>query len=148
MIRRPPRSTLFPYTTLFRSESARRNGAAAIFICFDTECERQPAAGAEFPESGRYIVEAGLARCGNVVDQWRGQGYVLFLQIRNIDILSGGSGGARGAVQNARADLVGAGLFDRNIQSKQHPVFPQLLQLVVIGVDGNMAAEGGQRIDA
>src|SRR2546427_3610349 len=24
MIRRPPRSTLFPYTTLFRSESARR----------------------------------------------------------------------------------------------------------------------------
>src|SRR2546430_6627337 len=25
MIRRPPRSTLFPYTTLFRSESGRRN---------------------------------------------------------------------------------------------------------------------------
>src|SRR3712207_7881158 len=27
MIRRPPRSTLFPYTTLFRSEAARRGGA-------------------------------------------------------------------------------------------------------------------------
>src|SRR2546430_3162297 len=26
MIRRPPRSTLFPYTTLFRSEMAVRNG--------------------------------------------------------------------------------------------------------------------------
>src|SRR5437016_7320479 len=26
MIRRPPRSTLFPYTTLFRSENARRAG--------------------------------------------------------------------------------------------------------------------------
>src|SRR3712207_9072797 len=26
MIRRPPRSTLFPYTTLFRSEAARRLG--------------------------------------------------------------------------------------------------------------------------
>src|SRR2546425_1889619 len=26
MIRRPPRSTLFPYTTLFRSRSARRGG--------------------------------------------------------------------------------------------------------------------------
>src|SRR5256885_14482720 len=26
MIRRPPRSTLFPYTTLFRSHSARRGG--------------------------------------------------------------------------------------------------------------------------
>src|SRR3712207_8361299 len=25
MIRRPPRSTLFPYTTLFRSQSMRRN---------------------------------------------------------------------------------------------------------------------------
>src|SRR3712207_7059124 len=27
MIRRPPRSTLFPYTTLFRSRGARRHGA-------------------------------------------------------------------------------------------------------------------------
>src|SRR3712207_8149398 len=27
MIRRPPRSTLFPYTTLFRSVDARRGGA-------------------------------------------------------------------------------------------------------------------------
>src|SRR5258705_1263921 len=27
MIRRPPRSTLFPYTTLFRSEEDRRGGA-------------------------------------------------------------------------------------------------------------------------
>src|SRR3712207_838853 len=26
MIRRPPRSTLFPYTTLFRSKSGRRRG--------------------------------------------------------------------------------------------------------------------------
>src|SRR2546422_5321364 len=29
MIRRPPRSTLFPYTTLFRSYSALQSGAAA-----------------------------------------------------------------------------------------------------------------------
>src|SRR5690348_17672187 len=28
MIRRPPRSTLFPYTTLFRSEGAMRHGQA------------------------------------------------------------------------------------------------------------------------
>src|SRR5437667_3822329 len=28
MIRRPPRSTLFPYTTLFRSTRGRRRGAA------------------------------------------------------------------------------------------------------------------------
>src|SRR5256885_11441554 len=30
MIRRPPRSTLFPYTTLFRSMYANTNGAVAI----------------------------------------------------------------------------------------------------------------------
>src|SRR6266571_6007668 len=30
MIRRPPRSTLFPYTTLFRSSEARRRGAACV----------------------------------------------------------------------------------------------------------------------
>src|SRR3712207_8334147 len=30
MIRRPPRSTLFPYTTLFRSRRARGVGAAAL----------------------------------------------------------------------------------------------------------------------
>src|SRR3712207_7060953 len=29
MIRRPPRSTLFPYTTLFRSRDADRRGAVA-----------------------------------------------------------------------------------------------------------------------
>src|SRR2546430_7454883 len=30
MIRRPPRSTLFPYTTLFRSEAARRIGFVEV----------------------------------------------------------------------------------------------------------------------
>src|SRR5207249_8715406 len=30
MIRRPPRSTLFPYTTLFRSSSSTRSGTASI----------------------------------------------------------------------------------------------------------------------
>src|SRR2546427_5466340 len=30
MIRRPPRSTLFPYTTLFRSREALRPGEAAL----------------------------------------------------------------------------------------------------------------------
>src|SRR5688572_31802073 len=30
MIRRPPRSTLFPYTTLFRSRSARQSESAAL----------------------------------------------------------------------------------------------------------------------
>src|SRR3712207_7276451 len=30
MIRRPPRSTLFPYTTLFRSEGQRQQGAVGV----------------------------------------------------------------------------------------------------------------------
>src|SRR5438552_10109812 len=30
MIRRPPRSTLFPYTTLFRSEARRRDAAQVL----------------------------------------------------------------------------------------------------------------------
>src|SRR3712207_7494492 len=32
MIRRPPRSTLFPYTTLFRSQSSSRAGQAITII--------------------------------------------------------------------------------------------------------------------
>src|SRR5436305_10127818 len=40
MLRRPPRSTLFPYTTLFRSLVARRGGltllAAPLFLWFST----------------------------------------------------------------------------------------------------------------
>src|SRR3712207_7079748 len=39
MIRRPPRSTLFPYTTLFRSRQLVRGGAA------DRVRARRPAAG-------------------------------------------------------------------------------------------------------
>src|SRR3712207_6958886 len=39
MIRRPPRSTLFPYTTLFRSASACRPGAAPP----STRCSSPPA---------------------------------------------------------------------------------------------------------
>src|SRR2546427_4964623 len=42
MIRRPPRSTLFPYTTLFRSQSDRRQSAGrhiqAISLCIMGRC--------------------------------------------------------------------------------------------------------------
>src|SRR2546423_11542756 len=38
MIRRPPRSTLFPYTTLFRSESAD----AALGLSLETICRPGP----------------------------------------------------------------------------------------------------------
>src|SRR2546430_6812394 len=39
MIRRPPRSTLFPYTTLFRSPREKYQCDAAIVWCFDNRFE-------------------------------------------------------------------------------------------------------------
>src|SRR3712207_7575674 len=44
MIRRPPRSTLFPYTTLFRSEPitrARDDGAVVLLFRCGSEVEEQ-----------------------------------------------------------------------------------------------------------
>src|SRR2546422_6728573 len=38
MIRRPPRSTLFPYTTLFRSEGDRRNRLEEASTPGDVHC--------------------------------------------------------------------------------------------------------------
>src|SRR5256885_9898926 len=51
MIRRPPRSTLFPYTTLFRSLCARHTAAGGWTALPDRDCDRvlpagPPAAGA------------------------------------------------------------------------------------------------------
>src|SRR2546429_268269 len=74
MIRRPPRSTLFPYTTLFRSNS--REPTSVIWVqlgCNKTSEQllRAPkvAIGAvklQLVTSGRWIVTAvsGVARCG------------------------------------------------------------------------------------
>src|SRR2546422_5391864 len=39
MIRRPPRSTLFPYTTLFRSLASRRGGDGIVEPCARRGCE-------------------------------------------------------------------------------------------------------------
>src|SRR5256885_12948762 len=46
MIRRPPRSTLFPYTTLFRSDTVRE-----VSSC------KPP------PEEARYLKPAGMTSC-------------------------------------------------------------------------------------
>src|ERR1041385_8801799 len=55
MIRRPPRSTLFPYTTLFRSSRGSHNGA----VVTQTEPERTvEAAGQE----GRFCLCENFAR--------------------------------------------------------------------------------------
>src|SRR2546422_10091883 len=41
MIRRPPRSTLFPYTTLFRSEAHHQYGAILVWLGRDEEANRE-----------------------------------------------------------------------------------------------------------
>src|SRR2546430_4429034 len=40
MIRRPPRSTLFPYTTLFRSDRTQRIRPGDRLVCYLTELSR------------------------------------------------------------------------------------------------------------
>src|SRR2546427_6756383 len=51
MIRRPPRSTLFPYTTLFRSVLAGRTGGA-VQLQGTARQERQDAGGAGEDQAG------------------------------------------------------------------------------------------------
>src|SRR2546430_10880492 len=54
MIRRPPRSTLFPYTTLFRSPPVDREAAGYLATCW--------ALGGRIDEARRVIVAAGPGR--------------------------------------------------------------------------------------
>src|SRR3712207_7770383 len=59
MIRRPPRSTLFPYTTLFRSQVGDRStGAAGLVVEHEVVVGADPAVVAA-QERGEVGVEAG-----------------------------------------------------------------------------------------
>src|SRR5438034_2389845 len=63
MIPRPPRSTLFPYTTLFRSPSTARSIHASWHRSPPTRKDRTPGprsrwSGRDIPESGKNIVTA------------------------------------------------------------------------------------------
>src|SRR2546429_3251858 len=65
MIRRPPRSTLFPYTTLFRSSGIGREGALLMY--------RRRAVGAlDFiPAHAGYLTMFSSAHVNGVVDEQR-----------------------------------------------------------------------------
>src|SRR5256885_3271799 len=63
MIRRPPRSTLFPYTTLFRSSAGHLNGAALLgrsVLCFGLPSR-------QFVRVRMNRIEARIGRCSMAV---------------------------------------------------------------------------------
>src|SRR3712207_7186059 len=59
MIRRPPRSTLFPYTTLFRSEAVA--GVDAVVDCLNVETVRRDRAEAVLVRGTHRLLDAGAA---------------------------------------------------------------------------------------
>src|SRR3712207_9478856 len=70
MIRRPPRSTLFPYTTLFRSAHLELGGNSALIVMGDVDVTAAASVGAwgTFSHSGqicmatsRHLVHASIA---------------------------------------------------------------------------------------
>src|SRR5258705_1744433 len=62
MIRRPPRSTLFPYTTLFRSAPARDRRPAGASHAEGTELLRRRPSRASSPSPGRTAGGGGVPR--------------------------------------------------------------------------------------
>src|SRR3712207_7253268 len=61
MIRRPPRSTLFPYTTLFRSARARSQPAGCAAATRGSRSASASRALRELPEVRTALVPVGLA---------------------------------------------------------------------------------------
>src|SRR3712207_9224816 len=72
MIRRPPRSTLFPYTTLFRSIAvARRIRSGAVFVNAVVASDvRMPFGGTRASGYGRELAAAGIREVVHV-RTWR-----------------------------------------------------------------------------
>src|SRR5690348_17980707 len=63
MLRLPPRSTLFPYTTLFRSRGGRRNHSA-----FAELLRLDDAVAAEAASAHRCVEHAVIGACDRAVD--------------------------------------------------------------------------------
>src|SRR3712207_6982820 len=77
MIRRPPRSTLFPYTTLFRSNIDRKS-YFAVNLFAPRESALQPAT--------KLALDASIEQTGaaprNVPQEWRSEEHTSELQSR------------------------------------------------------------------
>src|SRR5256885_10882761 len=66
MIRRPPRSTLFPYTTLFRSQQGRTVGVTPLKIVDVQE------KGMEFAQTEEQFAQSGEGPAAQLVDVGNG----------------------------------------------------------------------------
>src|SRR3712207_8837646 len=75
MIRRPPRSTLFPYTTLFRSEAGERSARS---FCQRDRCLHQR----EVRERLRVVAEQLSRRRVDLLGQQRSEEHTSELQSR------------------------------------------------------------------
>src|SRR5260370_19826729 len=68
MIRRPPRSTLFPYTTLFRSSFARQQSSRKSILAANVMPPRKPAfAGSEEGQELRGVQEVIRSFCASTI---------------------------------------------------------------------------------
>src|SRR3712207_8238565 len=82
MIRRPPRSTLFPYTTLFRSrgyELPQRagRGGARLRVENDGRCPGGPRPGARLPRASRADRRSSLARSEEHTSELQSRQYLV-----------------------------------------------------------------------
>src|SRR3712207_7340523 len=77
MIRRPPRSTLFPYTTLFRSVTALPSGAAGLIRSAPTRTGERPSQGVPVTTSAPHSREALAQRSEEHTSELQSRQYLV-----------------------------------------------------------------------
>src|SRR5260370_22818069 len=81
MIRRPPRSTLFPYTTLFRSRLAQKLPTGGVQYPFEFHCVNDKAINAFALPGGYVFVNRGaIEAADNEAQQMRSEEHTSELQ--------------------------------------------------------------------
>src|SRR3712207_7215004 len=76
MIRRPPRSTLFPYTTLFRSDGIIHKGEQLVLVLDQGHADHMPTA-PFFPVELRYGGKLGSLRSEEHTSELQSRQYLV-----------------------------------------------------------------------
>src|SRR3712207_9284218 len=107
MIRRPPRSTLFPYTTLFRSGLALSADGRRLAVAVQTldreKTKWQSALWEVDPEGRRPARRLTRSAPGESSPVWAPDGSLLFTSARPDPDAGGGSGAGNGAEESKPA---------------------------------------------